>query len=565
MPANSIDALLDQLEKAKANFGDRGDGLKRLLSRLAGRKFQDATQLLRYHESLLFVRAYPPSASILKAVESELPSFADRVKRLEHAEADISPLEIPENSGIDGTVVIDTFSYFIVRWLSGKHAAEIDFYWEWFEDENRLGETWPRFMPLLAEDSSVEANVPYRDWLRAARGKKREVQWLLEQFTRLPLNELKRAELYDSQKLYVRWTPPRRATRTGMKLPVSKIFYHRNPLIQRRDVRFREELDRQLTSVTELSEREGTRILDLARETSTIRYRELYGFTHGDARHVLHVHLGRGVDLFVMGIPPGRRLPLRAYHAAMIFKNGIPVGYFEGLSLFERMESGFNLYYTFREGETAWLYARTLNVFQELLGVTTFMLDPYQIGHENEEGIESGAFWFYRKLGFRSTSKELMQLTEREEEKIASRKSYRTPARILRQLAVAPMVYESDERGRGDWDRFQVRDIGFAVQREVAARHGGDSERFRKEAVNRVSRVLEVESGNWSDVAKNTLSDFAVVMSLIRDVREWLPAEKLLAVKIVRAKSSGDESRYLQLMQRHRRLRREFIRLGSRY
>jgi len=28
----------------------------------------------------------------------------------------------------------------------------------------------------------------------------------------------------------------------------------------------------------------------------------------------------------------------------MIFKNGVPVGYFEGLSLFERMESGFNLY-----------------------------------------------------------------------------------------------------------------------------------------------------------------------------------------------------------------------------
>ncbi len=46
----------------------------------------------------------------------------------------------------------------------------------------------------------------------------------------------------------------------------------------------------------------------------------------------------------------------------MIYKNGVPIGYFEGLSLFERMESGFNLYYTFRDGETAWLYARTLNV-----------------------------------------------------------------------------------------------------------------------------------------------------------------------------------------------------------
>ena len=110
----------------------------------------------------------------------------------------------------------------------------------------------------------------------------------------------------------------------------------------------------------------------------------------------------------------------------MIFKNGVAVGYFEGLSLFERMESGFNLYYTFRDGETAWLYARTLNVFRHLLGVTAFAIDPYQIGYENEEGIESGAFWFYRKLGFRPTKPDILKLVLQEEKKIASRPGYRT-------------------------------------------------------------------------------------------------------------------------------------------
>ena len=91
----------------------------------------------------------------------------------------------------------------------------------------------------------------------------------------------------------------------------------------------------------------------------------------------------------------------------MIYKNGVPIGYFEGLSFFERMESGFNLYYTFREGETAWLYANILNVMSRLTGVSSFSLDPYQIGFENEEGIQSGAFWFYRKLGFRSTRRSI--------------------------------------------------------------------------------------------------------------------------------------------------------------
>src|SRR5207302_7603552 len=116
-------------------------------------------------------------------------------------------------------------------------------------------------------------------------------------------------------------------------------------------------------------------------------------------------------------------------------KNGVPVAYFEGLSLFERMESGFNLYYTFRDGETAWLYARILRLMRQLLGVTVFSIDPYQSGHENEEGIESGAFWFYRKLGFRPVRPDVMKLTLAEERRIAVDPGWRNSACTLRRLA----------------------------------------------------------------------------------------------------------------------------------
>src|SRR5207248_4467984 len=122
--------------------------------------------------------------------------------------------------------------------------------------------------------------------------------------------------------------------------------------------------------IRKLSPTEGERVMDLARETSAVRYRELHGFTYGDPQKVLRADLGRGTEAFVLGVPAEKRLPLRAYHAALILKNGVPVSYFEGLSLCERMESGFNLYYTFREGETAWLYARVLRVMRQLLGVT---------------------------------------------------------------------------------------------------------------------------------------------------------------------------------------------------
>jgi hypothetical protein len=308
-----------------------------------------------------------------------------------------------------------------------------------------------------------------------------------------------------------------------------------------------------------LSLSKGTIALDVARNASTVRYRELYGFTNGDPRSVYQMSLGRGVELVVFTLPPDKRLPLRAYHSAMIYKNGVPIGYFEGLSLFERMESGFNLYYTFRDGETAWLYARILAVMKHLTGVTAFTLDPYQIGFDNEEGIESGAFWFYRKLGFRSMSGEIHKLTKNEEEKIAKRKNYRTTATTLRKLAAAPMILELDDSKKGDWDHFQLRQMGFAVQRLMAEKFSGDAERMREGAVRTISSLLGIES----HINDQALVDFALMLSLVPGLDQWSTDEKDALCQIIEAKGKGSESNYLRLMQKHERFREEVIRIGS--
>lgn len=458
--------LLDQLDELKTEFTPAGARrVERLLAQLSRKKFNDTDSLVRYHELLLFLRAYPHNSSIVRAAERELRGFTNRVSYLEQQEIDPSPLEHPEVSGIAGTSVTDTFSFYIGRRLLQRHPSQLAIYWEWFESENRLAATWPRFMPLLEEDALVEANVPYREWLAAARGRTPELVWLMEQFDKLAKPENERAELYDSQQLYVRWTPSFNMSRTGMRLSSRKCFYHRGPLIQRREIDLRKELAQPSPELEKLSPEQGEKALDMARDSSTIRYRELYGFTHGDPNHVYRVELGRGVELFIVTLRQEKRLPLRNYYAVIIYKNGVAIGYFEGLSLFERMESGFNLYYTFRDGETAWLYARVLNVMHHFAGVSAFSLDPYQIGFENEEGIQSGAFWFYRKLGFRPTDPEVLKLALKEEEKLRTRKGYRTSATTLRKLARSSMIFELDEKHVGDWDNFQIRKIGFKVQR----------------------------------------------------------------------------------------------------
>lgn len=569
MTTISPNSILDRLDELKGRFDARGiSGVEKTIARLARLKFSDPAVLVRYHELLLFLRAYPHNARIVTLVEKELTSFQGRVEALRADDADPSSMESPEVSGIAGTSVTDTFTYPIVRWLVRRQPSRVALDWDWFEDEYRLAATWPRFMALLEDDAAVEANVPYREWLRAAVGREKELPWLIRRFEALKKTEKEKAELYDSQKLYVRWTPSYRSSRTGMRLhhskraAGSKIFYHQEPLIQRRDVSLADELEKPSPSLQLLSAKEGEAILDMAREASTVRYRELYGFTHGDPRRVFKTGLGRGVELFITGVPPNWRLPLRAYHAAMIFKNGIAVGYFEGLSLFERMESGFNLYYTFRDGETAWLYVKTLNIFRHLLGVTAFTLDPYQIGYENEEGIDSGAFWFYRKLGFRPTSPEILTLVQREEQRIATRKGYRTSAQTLRKLAAGSMIFELDQARSGDWDGFQVRKIGLRVQRRMAEKYGGDSQKMTRAAVKNVAGILKINPGRWVGAELTALNDFAVALTLIPDLGKWTTAEQLLA-KVIEAKNRGDETTYLKLMQTHQRLRAAMIKLGK--
>ena len=283
-----------------------------------------------------------------------------------------------------------------------------------------------RIAPLAAEDWSVEPHIDWQHWFTALRG---DLPWLIDSLD---------PQTYDSLELALLWRINALASRTHARLPRKEVFYQKQPLLKRRDVSLEAELASPSIPVRRLSPAEAKQVLDVTIDTSAVRYRELWGFSFPDTERVYHADLGRGVDLYWLGIPPSARLPLRAYHAGIFFKNGVPVGYLETLSFFDRMEVGFNIYYTFREGESAWLYGRFLKFCQQQCGVTCFSIDPYQLGHENEEGIESGAFWFYRKLGFRSASDEIQRIVEKEETKLAERPGYRTPAATLRRMAKTP-------------------------------------------------------------------------------------------------------------------------------
>ena len=446
-------------------------------------------------------------------------------------------MEDPAISGISGTRICGVFTRDVARPLVRRYGEQVSIAWHAWDAPHRLGLILPESLPLAGDDTAVEAHVPYREWLEAAGG----LTWLAQ-----------RAERWDELEIPLQWDlEDSAATRTHMRLPAQELFYHREPLIPRRAVSLDSIPGEPPLPVRKLSAREGRRRIDLAWETSVTRYRELHGFTYGDERHVYEIDAGRGVLFYLWGVPPGHRLPLRAYHAATIWKNGVPMGYIEALSLFERLEAGFNLYYTFREGETAWLYSRLLKVFHDMLGARCIWLDPYQIGHENEEAIASGAFWFYRKLGFRSVDAAVRRLTSREEKRAAVEPAYRTTPQTLRRLARKPMVYEFAGGTRGDWDSFETRRIGLSVVRILETRFGGDLGKMARSGLRAAGLSEETATTHW-----------AALLAAIPGIGRWTSNEKGALAALLAAKTGSEEVDHLRQTQRHARLRSELLRMG---
>jgi hypothetical protein len=623
------DGLLSQLEEIRYRFGpSEARRVLKLLTALDAARFPDPSSLIRFHEALMFLRAFPHSPGVLRKTGSLLNNFRKRVDALRKSGADMDAFDPLEVSGIAGTQMEDTLSFDLAAWLTRRLPGKVEIAWDHYDPGRELGATGPRFMPLLEDDAYVEADTPWCRWLEAASGATEEsslrltpaermglvaakrrknaahgvsrgyeqemiepqrgerripapandcptAAWLIGCFEQFRLSDRHKAELYESLRVPLRWelgNSP--VSRTRNWKPVRDVFYHSGPLISRSEVSLAHELAKRPPTLTKLSRRQGEAVIDLIREVMLVRYRELYGTTLGDPASVVRADVGRGVSIYLWNLPPERRLPLRAYVAGLTLKNGVPINYIESIGLCEWMEVGFNTFYTFRGGEAGWIYAQVLRCLCHLMGTTCISVYPYQLGHDNEEAIESGAFWFYRKLGFRPGRANLQRLVEREEQKIAADRKcgagiparqspYRTPPRILKRLAAGHVFYELPSSEIGAWDKFSTRNIGLRVNRHMALYFRGDNARIRHESVLAVARTLGVNPSLWTSLERTSFDNFALVLALVPDLSVWTNAQKQAVLQVIRAKSKPDEMQYLHLTQQHDRLRELLLKLGS--
>lgn len=554
MPTTPI-AALRRLEALRLDFGPgQGDAKRAMLRVLARTRLGSRQAVLRLHEQLCFMRAYPDDRALLGQVTAMLQGFSRRADLRRHAAT-------MDDTGIAGTRIRYRFYWPTLRRLAALWPRQLAIDWEAHDDPERLSAALPLLVTPL-EAAWLRGREPGAQSALARLGGSttRSAAFLIRRIDAMPGDDFTREAFADALDTPMVISPgPDTPSRTLSWHTQSPIAFTSSPLRRSRpDLAL--ELERPPRAVRAASPAEGAQIIRLALTALVTRSRDIDGIAYGNARDVCFADDSHGLQWAFIGLAPERRQLLRASHGFVTLKNGVPIGYGQMDTLFGCADVSFNSFDTFRGAETAWIFARLLAATRAVLGARAFTLDGYQVGHHNEEAIASGAWWFYYKLGFRPREAATHRLADAELAHMQIKPVHRSSAATLRRLAADTMVYEARGTRAPRWER--LADIGSLAAGRIAAMAGGDREAALRECSRQAMKQLGITSSKVDASAdlQRAWNAWAPLIALL-PVERWSTAARSALAAIILAKGGSTEREYLARFAAHPHLENDIRRL----
>ena len=556
--ASKTSSILRRLESLSVTFEPEARAAKtELLRDLDRRRLASAGDVLRLHEVLCFLRAYPDDAELLALVERMVAGFTERSDLQRHARA-------LANSGIAGTAIEARFYWHTAAWLRRRWPARLFIDWAAFKEVARLDLRLTGLMPYAENLALDETVVSVRECIRRLKSpKETDAANLIGRFEALKADGFLRESYYEELDLPCRLAPgPDTPSRTRARYAPSPVVFQRRPLVHSRRA-FRPALALPSRSVKTVSPREARVLITLAREAMITRDRDLDIFVHADEKDVRMIDCGDGLQFACYGAVPERRQMLDAVYGFLMLKNGVPIGYVLCAALFGSVEIAYNIFETYRGAEAAYLLGRSMAVQRQLFGVDTFTLDPYQLGHDNREGLKSGAWWFYYKLGFRPKDPKIKELVRAELGRARGKVEYRSSIATLQRLSANNMYLHLDRPRRDVIGIFSRENVGMHVVKSMAERFGADREKGVRECSREAATLLGVRSfARFSRGERLAWDRWSPLLSVISGLALWPRSDKRALVRIVRAKGGRRESDFVTAFDSHRLLREAILKLS---
>ena len=550
-------ALLRELDRVRLEYGPGTARKKRrLLLALGAARLGSAGDVERFHEALAFLEAFPDNAPLLSEVRRLLGRFGRRAdfRRFRKKLAD---------TGIAGTDTFYPFYYPTALWLSRRWGDRLRVEWDGFEKAKALEDLLP-LLTLHAETPGLdEVDLGPKGWVRRLRGpRESDATFLLRRFASLPLDDFWKEYLYESFAPPLRLAPgPDTPSRTRARLPGFPVVFQKAPLARGRpDVR--REAAWPPLSIRPVSPAAARRLVDAARVSMVTRQRDLNVFEFPSVHDVRVADCGGGLQFILFGVVPERRLLLESVYAFLTIRNGVPVGYVLVSALFGSSEIAFNVFESFRGAEAGLLYGRVLGVTRALFGSDSFTIFPYQLGDDNEEGIESGAWWFYRKMGFFPKAKEAVALMRSEEARLRREPKRRSTPATLRRLAKHNLYFHLGKERDDVIGVAKLPNVGLRVTDALAKRYGSDRERAARESLREAQSLLAVPSlARFSPGERLAFARWAPLVTILPGLPRWSDGARNALVDVIRAKGGVRESDFVRLFDAHRPLRRALLEL----
>jgi len=546
----SLRTKLERLESLREEFGATAASEKlALLAELEHKSLGRAAEVGRLHEALCFSRAWPDNPKLLATVNRMLKQFSERADLNRFAGA-------LEDSGIDGTDIRFRFYRVTALWLAQRCGDSLHIDWEQFEGSDRLSRALES-LALFSERGALQQYVhDAADWIDRMRSDdETDAVFLSRLFAARGAADAVLDSVYDELDMpFYLSTSATTPTRTLEYVRPKAIEYQRHS-IERQTVDLRQAAHRPIR-IEDVDRRQAVRLVDLAKSAMVARSRDLDAFAYASADDVMRADCSHGIQIVLIGMLPAKRYLLECEYGYLMLRNGVVVGYGTGTGLFGSCQIAFNLFPTFRGAQTTELYASVLATFHKLFDADTFSVDSYQIGADNDEAIDSGAWWFYARMGFRPRDSGAIRLANAELRK-ARKKGYRSSKSTLRRLANYPLYYSLARKRQDVLPMVCTDSISLGVLDYVSKRFGSQREEGSRRCSQELAKALGIDSiSKWTADEQLMWQRLNPVITAVADVKKWPKADRDALADVIRAKGGIHEKDYVKLFDAHKRLRR---------
>ena len=555
------DHPIDKLAALSRKFGPEiAIEKNRLLKEIDLSTRLSARRIKLLHDTLYFMRAYPDNEAVLRAVVS---LTADLRKTVEDHTGGDSGYPAFVNTGLPGSQNTHSYSYGVLQRLVEIFPGSLDIDWEQITYE-------PTFVDALnlavlpGESRGLEDEFRgLREWLQDCKTDTRQtdLEIVLKLFSKSPLNSRLRVHAFETCEYPViyRLDHPGSARCEVTAAPNTAQFQTR-PFS---DTRFplRPKIVEPLKSYRRLDAKDGRRILDLSLVALCSRNLEIHPLIYANPDDVVNARGGRGIEVVFAGMDPDFRSVVESDFFFLILKNGVPIAYGPASVFLGCCEMGINLFSVFRGGEIRYVYAQLMRALYHLADVRYFFLTSYGMGDGNPEALKSGAFWFYRKLGFRAANPDVEALAREEERMMRRKPSYRSSMSTLRELSLTDAYFDLSG---GKCAPISFEALGLAVTRYVTNNYGGNRTRAESSCVRGLTRSLGIRDfAKWSSAEIAALSRLAPILVQIPGLAEWPAGERRSLSAAIRAKGGRSEFDYIKRLRGVPRLAEALHRVAS--